>query len=377
MMAFLFIGTIVIFLLASLYVASRICRALKRQSKALRHGVIIAVILLDLSFFVPRLFNFESVALSRIIYVVSTTWLPIVLYSFCVIAILEVARKVFVSNFGHDPYHTPFMVKAAGVVSATLLVAGYVNATDTDDRHYEIYTEKLPKGESHRIVLTSDLHTGYAITAKDMERLANEVNRVSPEVVIVAGDLIDGDLLPEREERPLDNLAQIKAPRGIVAVMGNHEYMDDAAEAESILRSTKGLTLLRDETLDLGWARIIGRDDATRDKRYDTPRKTIAEYDVPDSLFSIIVDHQPWQVNEADSADTDLYLAGHTHAGQIWPMSIVTHYLYDIDYGYACFGHTQAIVTSGFGTWGPRMRIGTQSEIVVIDITGTGEGRNE
>lgn len=376
-MAFIFIGVVIAFLLCSFYVAARICRSMKMRPRGARAAVWAGIFLLDFSFFLTRLVGGESVLPHRILYVVSTTWMPVVLYLFLTIGAMSLARVVIRQMTGRDPYRTPLTVRVGVVVTAGIVAAGYFIATHTVKRSYNVYTEKLTEGKSIRIALVSDLHTGYAVTRSDIDRMVEDVNGAAPDMVIVAGDLIDGDLLPVQKEQTLAPLSRLNAPLGVFAVMGNHEYMDDGAAAERLIRSLEGVTLLRDETADVGSLHIIGRDDISRTRAYSAPRSEIGEMAGADSLFTIVVDHQPGAFPEADAIGADLVLSGHTHAGQIWPMNIATSLVYDIDYGYGCYGGMSAIVTSGFGTWGPRMRIGTRSEIVIINVVGTGAKAGE
>ncbi len=372
------------FLAASFFIASRICRMLKRRPTWMRIAVWVVVLLLDFSFLLTRSLHsgWEDASISlltfnRVLYIVSTTWMPIVLYASLSMFTLCAARYLIRKITGNDPYHTPLIVRLSGAITLCCVVGGYLIATHTVETRYEIFTEKFAKGESRRVVLVSDIHTGYAVTSSDVERLVSDINRVSPDAVIFAGDLIDGDLLPVLKENTCGALSGIKTDGNTVAVMGNHEYLDDDKKAEEYLRSIKGITVLRDQTADICGMHIIGRDDVTHDRFYDTPRRNITDFERADNRFTIVIDHQPEVIKDAEKIGADLYVGGHTHAGQIWPMNIVTSILFSLDYGYGCYGKMSAIVTSGFGTWGPRMRIGTKSEIVIIDIKGTGESANK
>ncbi|MGN0029159.1 MAG: metallophosphoesterase [Marinilabiliaceae bacterium] len=372
-MRFIFIGVVLIFLLASFYVASQICRAMRKRPAWTRATVWGAVILLDISFFLARLVGGDLVGPHRVLYVVSTTWMPVVLYMSLTIGAMSIARTVIRRITGRDPYRTPLTVRVGAIATAAIIAIGYYEATHTQVETYDVYTTKLRKGEKTRIALASDLHAGYSVTRKDIERLVDDINCAAPDIVVLAGDLIDGDLLPVEKEETLAPLSRLRSTLGTVAVMGNHEYMDNDQEAEKVIRSIGGLTLLRDETKDAGRLHIIGRDDLSHARAYDAPRRDIKDMAGADSLFTVVIDHQPGALDEAEDIGTDLILCGHTHGGQIWPMNIATSLIYDIDYGFGCYGGMSAVVTSGYGTWGPRMRIGTQSEIVIVDIIGTAE----
>lgn len=375
-MRFIFIGTVIIFLLASFYVASRICRAMKMRPAWARATVWAAVILLDFSFFLTRLIGGDAVLPHRILYIISTTWMPVVMYMTLTIGSMSLVRAVIVRITGNDPYRTPLTVRLGVIATAAIVAIGYYEATHTQEVNYDVYTTKLRKGEKIRIALASDLHAGYAVTRKDIERLVEDINATAPDIVILAGDLIDGDLLPVKKEGSLAPLSDLRAPLGTVAVMGNHEYMDDDKEAEKVLRSIDGLTLLRDEAKDADCLHIIGRDDLSHARAYDAPRNAINSMAGADSLFTVVIDHQPGALDDAEDIGADLILCGHTHGGQIWPMNFATKTIYDIDHGLGCYGSMCAVVTSGFGTWGPRMRIGTHSEVVVIDVIGTAETKS-
>ena len=84
----------------------------------------------------------------------------------------------------------------------------------------------------------------------------------------------------------------------------------------------------------------------------------------------ILLDHQPYGLSELANTGVDLQLSGHTHNGQIWPISAITRKMFELSYGHARYGKAHVIVSSGFGIWGPRMRIGTRPEIVVINLSG-------
>ncbi len=133
-----------------------------------------------------------------------------------------------------------------------------------------------------------------------------------------------------------------------------------------------GITLLRDSVANISNLRIIGRDDRTNPHRKSL-KEILASAELGDkqveSPFTILLDHQPYHLEEAEQNGIDFQFSGHTHHGQVWPISWGTDALYEDAYGSLQKGKTQYYVSSGMGIWGGKFRIGTQSEYVVLTLT--------
>lgn len=370
MPSFVFFLVIALYLLASCYIAAKVCRALKFRPLAWRIVVWVVVLLLDFSFFLSRLVPGEWLSAGRVLYVVSTTWLPVVLYGSMSLLVLDVLRLLLTKTRGATPYHTPLMVKMAGWATLLVMLIGHFVAVSPQETRYTVFSNKLPAGQDYTLALVSDIHAGYAVTEGDVAKIVEIVNSAGADMTLIAGDLVDGSLAPVWSENALARLADVRSPMGVFAVMGNHEYIDDADDAARYIRSLRGVTLLRDSCADAGPFRVIGRDDISLG-RAGRARMPIEGFACADSLFTIVMDHQPGAVADAVAIGADLSLSGHTHGGQIWPMNIITGMIYELDYGFACYGSTAVVVTSGFGTWGPRMRVGSVAEVVFIDVCGT------
>ncbi|MDR1340320.1 MAG: metallophosphoesterase [Prevotellaceae bacterium] len=217
---------------------------------------------------------------------------------------------------------------------------------------------KVPK-----IVLASDLHLGYVNGSRKLNDFVELINSQNPDIVLLCGDIFDRSTRPLESKNMLAKLREINAPLGVYAVPGNHEYYGDREKAFRYLSET--FILLRDSVVmpseDIY---IVGRDDRTNRNR--KPLNEIMQ-GIDHNRLIILLDHQPQHLEEAMNAGVDFQFSGHTHDGQIWPVSYITGKLYEKSYGYLKKGNTQYYITSGLGIWGAHLRIGTRSEILVLE----------
>lgn len=250
------------------------------------------------------------------------------------------------------------MAGLLGVIGAALL-AGGIHYKHKYREELTLHSQK-PLQKPLTVVLASDLHLGYSNRKAELSRWIDLINAEQPDLVLFAGDIIDISLRPLLEGDYASEFARIQAP--IYTVLGNHEYIGHEADAEQFFASA-GITLLRDSTACVEGIAIIGRDD-----RSNSGRKPLSALSVPPECFTILLDHQPYHLEEAQAAGIDFQFSGHTHRGQVWPLSWVTDALYEKSWGYHRRGSTQYYVSSGLGIWGPKIRIGTRSEYLVLHI---------
>ena len=227
-------------------------------------------------------------------------------------------------------------------------------------------TKPLPK--EYKVVMASDLHLGYHNPRKELARWVDLINAEQPDFVLIAGDIIDGSMRPLKEERMAEEFHRLQAP--VYACLGNHEFYAGHPEAKQFYQDA-GILLLIDEAAVIDSAIvIIGRDDRTNMRR--KPLEELMNSSlitIHSSLFTLILDHQPYNLDRAEAAGVDFQLSGHTHRGQVWPISWITDHLYECSWGPHQRGNTQFYVSSGLGIWGGKFRIGSQSEYVVATIT--------
>ncbi len=214
-----------------------------------------------------------------------------------------------------------------------------------------------------KVVLASDLHIGYHNRRAELGRWIDLINAEHPDLVLFGGDIIDRSIRALEEDGDAAEFHRIEAP--VYGCLGNHEYYAGVEEAENFYREA-GIRLLKNEwTEDCGIV-IAGRDDNSN--KYG--RKPLERFisDAGRDKFLLLIDHQPEHLEEAEEAGVDFQFSGHTHNGQIWPASIVTHLKFEKSYGRYAKGNTNYYITSGLGIWGGKFRIGTRSEYVVLNL---------
>jgi len=226
------------------------------------------------------------------------------------------------------------------------------------------------RGKGFRIVLISDVHVGLLVAKHRLGRINRIIERERPDIIISAGDLLDTNPRFLRYVKP--HLKKLTSMAPSYAVIGNHEYYHGFEESKEFLREL-GFELLDNRSVidDGTGVNFLGVDDPTSFASYDAYRKRIEELasEAPGTEPVIFVNHQPLHFRKAAEIGIGLMLSGHTHSGQMWPAGFVTKMIYkDGDRGLNRIGDSYLYVCIGTGSWGPPMRIGAPSEVVVLDI---------
>lgn len=255
---------------------------------------------------------------------------------------------------------------------AGLTLAGAINARYPRVRHLTLEIAKPAPVARLRLVLATDIHLGTMIHNSRMQEIVTLINAQSPDLILLGGDLFDEDVLSLSKQNMAGVLRQLSAQYGVYAIPGNHEYFSGIEHALDYMRSA-GIVVLRDRVVkaaDAVW--LIGRDDR-QGRAFSGRRMELGELLAPADKSEplILLDHQPFHLEEAEAQGIDLQLSGHTHHGQIFPFQYITRGIYEMSWGYLRKGATQYYVSCGVGTWGPPLRLGNRPEIVTIDLTFT------
>ena len=305
-------------------------------------------------------------------------WLAAMLYFFLIVVSVDLLRllnhflpffnKIIPEAILIRPYFITIGV-ATGVF--LLVFAGHLNALIPRTERITINIPKAsPEQNTLRVAMVSDIHLGTIISKHRLQKIIDHLNSVEPDLILIPGDLVDEDLAPVISQNLGAMFTQLKAPLGVFASTGNHEYIGGAKDAVSYLRKHH-IQVLRDTAVQfLPNIYVIGRDDIESNRFAGQTRKSLKDIvsAIPDSAVRIVLDHQPRAYQEAIDAKTDLILSGHTHHGQLWPLNYITQAMFPLSWGYGQFDQMHAYVSSGIGTWGPPVRLGNRPEVVVFTL---------
>lgn len=257
------------------------------------------------------------------------------------------------------------MVSIVAIITG-LFVYGYFNYMHKERVTLTLQSVK-PMQRQHRLVMLTDLHLGYHNRADEFRKWVDMVNVEQPEAILIAGDIIDGSIRALIDQDMAAEFRRLKAP--VYACLGNHEYISGEPRAKKFYQDA-GIHLLIDNhslvPLSGGdTILVVGRDDRTNKKRASLQHLMES---APKGYYTILMDHQPYHLEEAQQVGIDFQLSGHTHYGQVWPVSWIEDIIYEDAFGPLQKGNTHYYVSSGIGIWGGKFRIGTRSEYVVADI---------
>lgn len=312
------------------------------------------IFVLSLMIFLDRLIS------SKIVAFIGGSWLLIIGYSLILLPIANLLYYLFKKK------GEKVLGGAVIVFFVFVFVFGSYNAWNPVIRTYDISLDKPAAQKELNILMVSDLHLGKIVGEKHLKRLVDIVVERRPDIVLIPGDLIDDYIEPYLTDNMGETMQKIRAPLGVYATSGNHDYYGNDLEIIFEEMEKAGLTMLDDETtLIQDSFYIVGRNDLT-----DNKRKSIEELvkNLDKDKPIIMLDHQPDELNEANTNGVDVLLSGHTHGGQVAPANLITSMIYENDWGYLKKGDLHSIVSSGFGLWGPPFRIGTRAEVVEIKI---------
>jgi hypothetical protein len=225
------------------------------------------------------------------------------------------------------------------------------------------------------IAQISDLHVGVTIGRDYVEDVVRRVNALEPDIIAITGDLVDGDATHLRQ--PIAPIAELKARHGVFFVTGNHEYYSGVEVWLKHLKAM-GIRVLRNECETIGTGEasfcLAGVDDSSvrafAEGHGADVGRALRGVD-PDQEI-VLLAHQPREIFAAAEHGVGLQLSGHTHGGQMWPFTWFVHLIQPYVAGLARHGSTQIYVSSGTGHWGPPMRLGTTSEITLIELLRDG-----
>jgi predicted MPP superfamily phosphohydrolase len=339
-------------------------------SLRLYYGIIFLIV--SNCFIAGRILEKRYISLVSDIFIwIGSFWFAFILYFFLSAVLIDIVRLAdLVGHFlptGVANMQLKFFVMMGDVCLIGLLcIIGYLNARKIRVKKLSFTIPKSnPSAKELTIAVASDIHLGTINGRSFTKKVVDTLNSLKPDIILLPGDIVDGDVEPVIKLNLGEVLRMLHSRYGVYAVTGNHEYIGGVEPSVKYI-SDHGIRVLRDEHLEVAGMTIIGREDRSLGKT----RKTIKELaeGIDNSKPIILLDHQPFKLDEAVSIGADIQLSGHTHNGQLWPLNFITKKVYELSWGYKKKEQTHVYVSCGVGTWGPPMKIGNVSEILEIRL---------
>lgn len=340
------------------------------MSRGAMRTQLVAFALLSFLFVGASLASFRfSNPVVRLVYWIAALWVGLANFLFVgawVAWLADLALRFAVpaaARMADRPYIAAFLLALAMLTAAY----GLANARALRLRRVEVELPNLPPcWRNKQALLISDMHLGHINGARFAGRVAEMARRLNPAIIFIDGDLFDGTKVdPDQIAAPI---LRLKPPLGIYFVGGNHEEFGGAAHFEQSLRRA-GIQVLHNESRIVDGVHIVGvpYGNSTYPLRL---RAFLEGLPLKNGSPSILLNHVPNRLPLAEQAGVSLQLSGHTHGGgQIFPFNFITRRAFGkFTYGLHRFGAMQVYTSSGAGTWGPPMRVGTHSEIVLLNF---------
>ena len=321
--------------------------------------------ILSISFITASLLAFRySNRFVRGLYKVSAVWMGLLSFllfgaagSWVVLAASHLAG--FSLNF-HRSVEILFALVAA------LGALGLLNASCTRITRATVRLAKLPEAwRGRRAALVSDLHLGHVRNSGFLRRIVTSILREEPDTVFIVGDLFDGTAIDAL--RAAEPLKRLVAPQGVYFVAGNHEqFRSDGRFLDAV--AAAGVRVLSDEKVEVDGLQIIGVSyrNAVHRSRFGSLLKAVG---IDQARASVLLTHAPDHPDVAEAAGVSMQVSGHTHLGQFVPWSWIARRVYrQFVYGLSRIGKMVVFTSSGAGTWGPPLRLGSNPEIVMLEF---------
>ena len=320
---------------------------------------------LSVSFVAASLLAFRYTnAVLRAFYRAAAVWLGLLTFFFvAAVAAWIVFGFARLAGLDVNFHRIVELLFAAAVVTG---LYGVFNASWTRVTRMTVQLANLPEAwRGRKAALVSDLHLGHVRNGSFLRRIVAKILKEEPDAIFIAGDLYDGTAIDAR--RAAEPLNQLVAPRGVYFVAGNHEqFRDDGKYLQAI--AAAGVRVLSNEKVDVDGLQIVGvpYKHATQDGHFASVLRAMR---LDRERASILLTHAPDHPEIAEAAGVSLQLSGHTHLGQFLPWSWMARRIYrQFVYGLSRIGKMQVFTSSGAGTWGPPLRLGSNPEIVVLEF---------
>lgn len=286
-------------------------------------------------------------------YIIGTTWMGVLFLAGMIIA------PVLIINAALNTKLYPEIVLP---ITLILIAFALYNGRATRLKIVKISLKQLKK--PLKIVQLTDIHVGEIYGPRFLKQIVEKTNSQKPDLVVITGDLFDGG--GQLYDGMVKELEKIKCVAYFIT--GNHEVYEGAKKTKEIV-SNLGITVLDDELITIKGLQLAGlsyQEIFTDDKR-DILRKLAKQRNK--KLPCVLLRHEPKDVSYASGLGFDMMLSGHTHNGQLWPLSYLVSLVYEFRIGLRVVGEMILYISPGVSTWGPAMRLGSRSEITVFELS--------
>jgi predicted MPP superfamily phosphohydrolase len=249
-------------------------------------------------------------------------------------------------------------------IAAAVTVYGLLNAATLRIKEVTVTLPNLPSAwEGRAVAVVTDIHIGNIRGPHFVRRIVERLRKLEPAAVFIAGDMFDGARVDIADS--VEAWRTLRTDAGIFFVTGNHDEFADPAAYLAALRNV-GLRVLDNEKVEVEGLQIVGVHDS-QTHRPAAYREMLSRVGLDRTRASVLIAHHPAHLEIPQQAGISLQVSGHTHAGQFWPWTHVVRRIYRrFTYGLNRMNGLQVLTSSGAGSWGPPIRVGTHSEIVLL-----------
>jgi predicted MPP superfamily phosphohydrolase len=302
--------------------------------------------------------------------------LPLLLYLLLCVILLDLAiglalvTKILSKGTARSQRFRRAWLTLCLVVPVVVVLIGAVRNNHPQIREYSIDIPNKSAGiRQLKIAFASDFHLRETTNRHLMERFVAKVNAANPDIVLIGGDVLEGDRQGENLGEFEAQFRRLKPKYGVYGIPGNHDL--HGAGSKTFFDGA-GIHLLQDTVEEIGNAfTLVGRNDGR-----SGGRKSIRELlrDCDQNLPIIVLDHRPTDLDNISLSGADILLSGHTHNGQLFPVNLIAKRYYELSWGYKLKKETHVFVTSGIQVWGPPVRTAGDSEILIINVSFREDG---
>lgn len=363
------------YIIPNIYVFMRIWQNFINKDHKLQYTII--YVLFALIYPVSNLFSDESKGILPTLFNTAGNYiLPFYLYLFLsvflydIFLLINLIFRLVPASIRIKTSYRKAVLTTILCISILVVIGGAVNFNTIRVSEYNIDIPQKNSRINHlKIAFVADFHLQENTNTKFVERFAEKIGEINPDLMVFGGDIVEGDRLDENMNHFEDLFRAIKTRYGVYGVLGNHEYYGGQDKGNFFDKA--GIKILCDTIVTIDSAFYLGG-------RYDSHfrgRKSIDDFmsDEKDFLPFILIDHRPTELEQVSKTAVDVQLSGHTHNGQMFPINLITRQVYTLSWGYRKIRNTHFFVTSGIRLWGPPVRTVGKSEIMVINISFSGQ----